>query len=266
MTDSAKEILLIARADDAGSARAADRAILEAVDRGIVRNVSLMAVGPSIEHAAELLAGRQDVCFGLHATLNAEWSEVRWGPVTDPARVPSLVEQGSGFFSRSPHVFLDRPPKLEQIMTELQAQLDRLRKLGFDVRYADSHMAFEWAVPEIAEPFEQWCEREGIRHYRRYSRSLPKETASDIGEGADAAARGLITRLKEAPAGQYLVVGHPGYDEIELRRFGSPDYPSEQVVADRVRERLLFTHPEVLACCKRLGVQLIRYDEAKPLP
>jgi predicted glycoside hydrolase/deacetylase ChbG (UPF0249 family) len=265
MNEDAKRIRLITRADDAGSAASADRAIAEAIDRGIVRNVSLMAVGPSIEHAAKLLAGRKDVCFGLHATLNAEWSEVRWGPLTAAAAMPSLVEPESGLFTRSPREFLDRPPSIGEIMTELQAQLERLRRLGFDIRYADTHMVFEWAVPAFADPFDRWCEREGIRSYRRYNRRLPDAPSPNVEREEDGAALDLIARLNAAPAGQYLVVGHPGYDDEEMRRLGSSDYPSERVVADRVRERLMFTHPEVLAFCKRLDVQPIRFDEAEAL-
>jgi hypothetical protein len=36
-----------------------------------------MACGPAIEEAAELLAHRKDVCFGMHTTLNAEWDKVK---------------------------------------------------------------------------------------------------------------------------------------------------------------------------------------------
>jgi len=265
VSEDTQKIRLITRADDAGSARSADRAILEAIDCGIVRNVSLMAVGPSIEHAAALLAGREDVCFGLHATLNAEWSDVRWGPLTASNAVPSLVEKESGLFPHSPHFFAENPPKPEEMMRELQAQLDRLRKLGFDIRYADTHMVFEWAVPAFVEPFERWCEREGIRPYRRYSRSLPEASSPNAGREEEKAALDLIARLNDAPAGQYLVVGHPAYDDEEMRRLGSPDYPAERVAADRVRERLMFTHPKVLACCERLGVRPIRFNEAEPL-
>jgi len=264
MTKTEARIRLITRADDAGSARTADRAILETIERGIVRNVSLMAVGPSIEHAAELLAGRADVCFGVHATLNAEWADVRWGPLTPPEAVPSLVEAGSGRFPRTPQAFLARKPVLDEVMKELQAQLDRLRSLGFAIAYADTHMVFEWAMPEFEEPFDRWCEREGIRNYRRYSRELPDAPELREGEDRDPLAA-FLARLARAEPGQYLLVGHPGYDEEEMRRLGSPEYPPERVVADRIRERLMFTHPEVLACCARAGAEPIRYDEAEPV-
>lgn len=76
-----KSIRFITRADDAGSSRSANRAIAQVVDGGFVRNVSLMACGPAIEDAAQLLAHRKDVCFGMHTTLNAEWDKVKWRPL-----------------------------------------------------------------------------------------------------------------------------------------------------------------------------------------
>ncbi|QHT63270.1 ChbG/HpnK family deacetylase [Paenibacillus lycopersici] len=255
-------IRLITRADDAGSATTADRAILETIERGLVRNVSLMAVGPSIAHAAELLAGKREVCFGIHATLNAEWSDVRWGPLSAAGASSSLVEPG-GMFAPTPQAFLQRQPAVDAVMTELQAQLDRLRGLGFAIGYADTHMVFEWAMPYIEEPFDRWCEREGIRNYKLYSQPLPQAAgADDKARQADPVAA-FIARLENAQPGQYLVVGHPGYDDAEMHRMGSEDYPSERVVADRINERLLFTHPDVLACCERLGILPIRYDEAQ---
>lgn len=266
MTLPTENIRLIARADDAGSARTADRAILETIERGLVRNVSLMAVGPSIEHAAELLAGRKEVCFGIHATLNAEWSDLRWGPASSAGAVPSLAEPGSGMFRPTPQAFLQHPPLVEEVLLELQAQLDRVRSLGFAIGYADQHMAFEWAMPQIAEPFDRWCEREGIRNYKRYSQPLPQAQIADAGQKPADPVAAFVARLENAGPGQYLVVGHPGYDDAEMRRMGSPDYPSERVVADRINERLLFTHPDVLACCEKLGIATIRYDEASPLP
>ncbi|AZN38252.1 ChbG/HpnK family deacetylase [Paenibacillus albus] len=264
MNTNEQQIRLITRADDAGSARTADRAILDAIEGGIVRNVSLMAVGPTIEHAAELLAARRDVCFGIHGTLNAEWTDVRWGPILGAAKVPSLVESDTGMFTPTPAHFLNHPPVIDEVMAELQAQLDRLRSLGFNIGYADSHMVFEWAIPQIAEPFDRWCEREGIRNYRRYSKQLPEAAAAGADMESDPVTA-LIKRLKQAEPGQYLIVGHPGYDEADMLAFGNADYKSEQIVADRINERLMFMREDVLACVKERGIVPIRYDEAAEL-
>ena len=79
----------IARADDFGSAQAANAAILEALTQGcLIRNVSCMAPGPHIARDAEALrafAARVDL--GLHLTVNSEWDTVAWTPCGPPAAV-----------------------------------------------------------------------------------------------------------------------------------------------------------------------------------
>ncbi|MFD0674138.1 ChbG/HpnK family deacetylase [Cohnella sp. GCM10027633] len=256
-------IKLITRADDAGSGTTADLAISETVEKGIVRNVSVMAVGRSVEHAAELLAGNGQICFGLHATLNSEWNDVRWGPLSPKHTVHSLIER-DGTFTRSPQRFLANPPRKEEVFDELQVQLNRLRSLGFPIAYADTHMAFEWAIPWFEEPFDRWCEREGIRNYKRYSRVLPGFGYEDLQYPEDPVTR-MTEMLERAEPGQYLVVGHPGYDDLSMRAFGNADYPGERVARDRALEREMFMRADVLDACARLGVRPIRYDEAEPI-
>ncbi|MBD2867190.1 ChbG/HpnK family deacetylase [Paenibacillus arenilitoris] len=77
----ASTIYLVTRGDDLGSSRSANAGILEACRSGLLKNVSVMACAPYAEEAAELLRDAPGVCFGIHATFNAEWDFVRWGPV-----------------------------------------------------------------------------------------------------------------------------------------------------------------------------------------
>ena len=65
-------IRLITRADDAGTNPTSNAAILDAYQNGLVKNVSVLAVGPAVEDAASLLAHEKGLCFGLHTALNAE--------------------------------------------------------------------------------------------------------------------------------------------------------------------------------------------------
>ena len=80
------ETRLILRADDIGSAYAANDAILAACDAGTIKNVSLMVCGPAFADAATRLRGRDDICLGLHVTLNAEWAELLRSLEADSAR------------------------------------------------------------------------------------------------------------------------------------------------------------------------------------
>ena len=73
---------IIFRADDFGSAEAADQAILQILQAGgPVRNVSCMAPGVRMAADAAALAQFADrIDIGLHFTVNSEWDAVKWTP------------------------------------------------------------------------------------------------------------------------------------------------------------------------------------------
>ena len=263
MPENEPRIRLVTRADDAGSNRTANEAIRECLDAGFLKNVSVMAVGKAVEHAAELLAGREDACFGLHTALNAEWDQVRWGPVLPPQEVPSLVDD-AGMLLPTTRALKERGPSEGEVMAEVQAQLDRLRSLGFDIRYADMHMGWGWVLGDgFGRRFDAWCEREGLLYYRPRHRNLPAAaTGTDVGDRIDQ----FIARLRQAPAGQYAVVGHPANDNEEMRALGHEGYAGDVVAKERVWERKLFTDPRVLDLWHSGEVRPIRYDEAEPIP
>ena len=119
--------------------------------------------------------------------------------------------------------------------------------------------AWGWAVEGLDEPYARWCEREGIRRHHFYHQSLPRAA----GEGDPV--EQLISALSAAAPGQYAIVGHPAYDNEEMRALGHPGYPGEQVAREREWQRRIFTDPRILRYCRENGVTPIRYDEAIPL-
>lgn len=248
-------IRLITQGDDCGSNHSANAAILEAYRRGILRNASLMAPCAGIVEAAALFAGEPGLCCGLHLTLNAEWDSVRWGPVLPPSAVPSLVDEDGRFF-RTTQRLHDNDPKPSEILAEMQAQLDLVRSLGFSPVFADVHMGFTWVAAGLEEALDDWCARNGLLNAGRTYRPLPEvKTTGDPVER-------LIASLEAAAPGQYSLIGHPAYDDEEMRALGHSGYPGEAVAASRDWERLLFTDPRILRYCREQGVVPIRHDEA----
>lgn len=254
-------IRLITRADDAGSSLTANTAIYHALRTGIVRNVSVMATCERVAEAAELLAQEPGICVGLHTTLNAEWDDVKWGPVLPPEEVPSLVD-GRGDLLPTTRALHERRPRVEEIFAELEAQLARLQGLGLDVRYADAHMGWTWVVEGLTEQFAAWCAVRGLCYHARYEQRLPDPPAAvPTGDPVER----LLARLDAALPGQYVLVAHPAYDNAYMRTLGHEGFPGETVAAEREWERLLFTDPRVLEYCRTHGVHPIRYDEAESL-
>jgi len=74
----------------------------------------------------------------VHLTLNAEWTEYRWGPVAGRSRVPSLCD-AEGCLPRSVVEVL-KNARLEEVEVEARAQIDRALAAGVDVTHLDSHM------------------------------------------------------------------------------------------------------------------------------
>jgi len=146
-------IRLTTRGDDLGTNHSANVAITEALKKVILRNASVTVPCPAIKEAAEMLAEEKDICVGLHSTVNAEWDSVRWGPVLPPEKVPSVVDRNGHLF-QTVRALRENGPDIDHVFMELQAQLDRARALGFDVKYVDRHMGWSRAIEGIDETFD----------------------------------------------------------------------------------------------------------------
>ena len=257
-------VSLVTRADDFGSSRSANLAILRAARGGFIRNVSCMAPGPLMDDGAQQLRRHRHLCLGLHLTLNAEWDLIRWPPVSAPESVPSLVAQDGALFS-DPSLFHRLPPRMEDILREMDAQLDLLCRLKLDIRYVDSHMLPERFVPGLQEAVSAWAARKGLIDHMRYYR-FPSRMEPHPYESLEEGRRSFTAWLDLLKEGQYLLVMHPalgGRDMLLCRR---PGAPAPQVQRRRQAEYALLrsAYPETL--CEARGIHRLRYDQAQPLP
>lgn len=140
---------LIVNADDFGRSAGVDRGILRAHRDGIVTSTSLMANAPAAEHAARIARQTPSLGVGVHLVLTYA------RPLTDPARIPSLV-RADGSFGR-PSELLARDIHRDEALLEYSAQHARTRELiGRDPTHLDTHHwvhdhpALSWAVAELA--------------------------------------------------------------------------------------------------------------------
>jgi len=249
---NAPRVLLAARADDAGSCHTANVAIGECVEAGLVRNVGVMACCPFFDEAAAMLAGREGICTGLHATITAEWDEPKWGPVLPPERVPSLADP-AGHFYRNTNVVHEHGANPDEVLAELEAQLARARDAGLRIEYLDTHMGFGW-LPGVGERLEALVEREGLVWGR--APGLPRVEGAPTDRAA-----AFIARLEAAEPGTYMIVGHPGHDTPEMRRLVHEGLRAGQVAVEREGDTRQFTAPEVLRWCASHGVEPVRFTD-----
>jgi hypothetical protein len=252
-------IRLVTRADDAGLNGTANRAIRSAAKDGIVRNISLMAPAPEIEDAAEVLLPLADkVDFGLHVTLTSEWESPRWGPVTEATAVGSVLRRDNTF-----HVAVsdlsESSPNLDELMTEVAAQYERLAGLGFTLRYLDEHM-FVGDVPGLSERLLAFAEEKKLV----CDRSLREGGTLAFLPGWDGPGEHPGTELADhlagVAAGTYLLVGHPGTKDDEMQRLHPPGQRPGRVATLRNRERRMFMDIEIVDYCENVAISLTRYS------
>lgn len=259
------KIRLITRADDIGCARSLNRAVLECFQKGIARNGSVLAPAPFVEEAAKSMAGLKEVCFGLHSAVTSEWDRLRWGPVSDPASVPSLVDSNGHLHQTNDAVA--KSATKDDVFRELDAQLAKARRLGFDIRYADAHMGSVFLVAGVREHWAAWCNANGLVDVRGLGPGIPglPNPWNNPGHRREGDyVEQLMTALRAAPAGQYLVVGHCAYPDEEILQLGHPGYPPDAVAHNLDWERRGFTDPRIVAFCREEGIEAVRMDEAKP--
>ncbi len=257
---------LITKGDDLGAAHSFNRGIHDAFKQGILRNAGIIVPGPYVEEAAALLAHEEGMCFGLHATVTSEWDSLRWGPVLPPERVPSLVDDNGLFFQTTVELW-HQGAKVDAIMMELQAQVERARELGFDLRYLDFHMGGVWIVNQRGDEtvFPRFAADNGLI----YTATVPMQRLrirKGGGDGADDPIAALIAVLDAAGPGLYGIGGHPAYDTEEMRGLGHEGYPGDTVARNTSLEREQYMDPRMIEYCRTHGVEPVRFDQvAQPV-
>ena len=138
-------------------------------------------------------------------------------------------------------------------MAEVDAQLERLHKLGFPIAYIDSHMFPETHVEGLDAAMADFARRKGLLDHMYFYNGAPWQESLAVEE-----------MLREVPDGQYLFVTHPALDTAETRMTGNASYSGDEVALSRARDTEIFSDA---ALCRRLldsGVRGIRYTDARP--
>lgn len=128
----------VVHADDIGMSHAANVGAFEALDAGPATCGSVMMPCAWSSEAADMARSRPEVDLGVHLTVNAEFDGYRWGPVAGRAAVPSLVDDAGHLFRTSRETV--KNASVDDVRTELRAQIDAALTAGIDVTHLDSHM------------------------------------------------------------------------------------------------------------------------------
>jgi predicted glycoside hydrolase/deacetylase ChbG (UPF0249 family) len=148
------QIRLIVRGDDMGFSHGANVGCIKAYREGILTAVEVMVPCDYFPEAVEMLKENPGLDVGIHLTLNSEWENIKWGPLTD---APSLVDENGHFLPMTwpdeaypPHRALGTSDwKLEEIERELRAQIELALKHLPHCSHATPHMGFHAISPQI---------------------------------------------------------------------------------------------------------------------
>lgn len=260
----------IINADDFGLTQGVNRAIAELHGANAVSSATLMATGLAFDHAVEIATTHPTLAVGCHLVLTGGL------PISDPTRVPSLV-QSDGRFRRTLRqllidVYRGRVADAE-IEIEALAQIRRLQNAGIAVSHVDTHKHTH-LFPRIARPLMRAAAACGVRAIRnplepawsarlsrgRLTRSLESiavgrlsrefhrlccgydlrsnDGCIGISSTATLDAKSLQAVLQCLPDGVFELICHPGYNDADLAATGSRLRATRAVERRALREQI----------------------------
>ena len=142
---------LILHIDDAGMSWDSNQGTRRAMTEGVATSCSVMMTCPWVPDIVRWINANPEIDAGLHITLNSEWGKYRWGPLAGKPAVPGLVDE-EGAMWRSTRQTVSNA-SADEVETEVRAQIDRARAMGFEPTHLDSHMGTILATDAFTERY-----------------------------------------------------------------------------------------------------------------
>jgi chitin disaccharide deacetylase len=130
--------ILIINVDDVGNSHAANAAVIDAMENGLVTSATIIVPGPWFPEIATYAKARPNSDFGVHLAHTSEWKTLKWGPVASKNDVPGLVDPQGYLWPDIMSVYKHSTP--EQAYIEARAQIKKALDAGIDLTHLDSHM------------------------------------------------------------------------------------------------------------------------------
>ena len=132
-----KKVILL-HCDDAGMCDEANIAVRRYFETGDIQSAAVMVPCPFAEELIVWAKTQESPDLGIHLTLTSEWKTWRWGTVSDPEKVPGLIDPEGKMWHDVPQVLMHA--SAEEVETEIRAQIDKVLGMGFSPTHIDTHM------------------------------------------------------------------------------------------------------------------------------
>lgn len=235
---SADAKLLIIHADDIALSHSENAATFEAMAKGSVNSASILVPCPWLSEVADYYKSHPELDLGIHLALTSEWKFYKWTPVLGREKVPSLVNKDGYLYDNVVDVI--KNAKMDEIVQELKAQIDRALALGIQPTHLDSHMGALFQNPEIFGLYLQlgreykipvMVSEEILNQLPSYKALIQKDDIviqkilgageADFKAGFDAF---YSNALKNLSPGVNLMIIHAAYDDAEMQAI-TVDHP-----------------------------------------
>ncbi len=276
------KVVLLLHIDDAGMCPEANTSTFNYIEKGFLNSAAVMMPCSNAEAIIKWATKHPKADIGLHLTLTSEWTNHRWGPVSDPKKVPGLIDPDGKLWHEVPDVVAHASAK--EVETEIRAQIEKSIALGYRPNHIDTHMGTLYgspdyvkvflkvaedyhipgniinvANPEIAENFRVAAgypiTEEVITNIRNYNMpKLDNFTSVGPGDTYEIKRTNFFTLVKSLKAGLTEIIFHPSVPNENLKSITG-------TWKQRGWEGDLFADPVVIKFLKDQGVIITDWKE-----
>jgi predicted glycoside hydrolase/deacetylase ChbG (UPF0249 family) len=271
---SANDKLLIIHADDLGLARSVNKATFDALEKGGVNSASIMANCKHLNEVKKYAENKPGVDFGVHLTVTNEWKNYRWKSIMPINESQSLVNE-VGEFHVGIKKFVLRADSGE-LKKELQAQINKIKKLGIKPTHIDSHEGALFFKKDHFRVYLEIGEKNKLPVFvpkgvdAHFNKSFPKPKNVVVINNLYMARKGLkrsdwmtfyLNTIKRLKPGLSQLIVHLGYDDNEMKEISvnHPDYGAKW----RQLDHEAVTSVDFRSALVKNNVKLVSWGEIK---
>lgn len=145
-----KKVLLL-HCDDAGMCPESNAAVQKYIENKQINTAAVMMPCPNAADMLNWAKKYPDADLGVHLTLTSEWKTYRWSTLTNPKKVPGLIDSEGKMHHEVPDVVMHASAK--EVETEVRAQINKFIACGRRPSHIDTHMGTMYGSPEYVKVF-----------------------------------------------------------------------------------------------------------------